>query len=143
MIKRLLYGFSAITLLAFASYSLAGSWGKGGYHGYHHSHDYTAHAEMLALTDDQKALHEQMMSARQMLENMMTNIAANSLDENGDFDRQQYREQMSENQLVIDDVKSAMMAFYDSLTDEQMAAMKELHHAERKKNCHDKDEGSE
>jgi hypothetical protein len=142
MIKRFLTKAGLTVIAAFGISTFAWSWGmSGGYHG-HHSHDYTAHAEQLNLTDEQMALHDQMMSARLMLENMMTNIAANSLDENGDFDRQQYREQMMANKLVIEDVKASMMAFYDSLSEEQMAAMKEIHMAE-KKNCHDKkDRGS-
>lgn len=110
----------------------------GGGHGKHGwFHDWSQYDEMLDLTDEQQAMMSQLQSAQIMLQNMMTNIAANSLDENGDFDHDIFDEQMSQNQLVIDDVKTTMMAFKESLSEEQLATLKAWY-KDQKKGCRDK-----
>lgn len=129
----------ALTLTALlSSAAFSGGWGHNGYHrGMHHGMDYSLYHETLDLTDEQQALLSQLESAQVMLQDMMTNVAANSLDENGDFDRSSFHEQMSQNQLVIDDVKSTMKAFHDSLSEEQIEAMKAAYKAQ-KEGCRDK-----
>ncbi|MDX1344075.1 MAG: hypothetical protein R3227_17015 [Reinekea sp.] len=101
---------------------------SGGYHSTHgdmmkgygqHSMSFDDVRTNLTLSDDQLGLLSQVEASHQMLNDMMTNIMANSLGADGKVDRSLMREQMQSNQLVIQEHEALMLAFMDSLTDEQ------------------------
>ncbi len=101
---------------------------SGGYQGLHgdlmkghgqHSISFADVRADLNLSDDQLELLSQVEASHQMLNDMMTNIMANSRGTDGKVDRGLMREQMQSNQLVLQQNEALMSAFMSSLTDEQ------------------------
>ena len=112
---------------------------SGGYHGHHgkHSMDFDAMHENMALDIDQQNILSQIEASHLMIQNMMVNIRANSLDEDGKVDRSAMRSQWEENSLVVDEHNALWQDFKASLSEEQMDAWKALI-MEQKKSCKEK-----
>jgi hypothetical protein len=112
---------------------------SGGYHGSHGKHvmDFDAMQDGMSLSIEQQNVLSQIEASHLMIQNMMVNIRANSLDDNGNVDRSAMRSQWEENSLVVDEHNALWMDFKASLSEDQMDAWKAMI-MEQKKSCKEK-----
>ena len=106
-----------IVTLGIASAGGDGKLGMSHAHGYM---DPATHLEILTLDANQQALLVLWQVAQYDLENLLTNLKANSLDANGDFDRALFMTQLEQNQAMVDAYRQTHADFMHSLSDEQL-----------------------
>ena len=124
-----------LTFLAFLASSMVAGKDYGDHHDSYrihgkHSMDFNQIRESIDWSSDQRTLLIQLESSQIDVLNLITNLRANSFDNDGEFDRNLFKEQLGQNDYLLDEHKALMETFMNTVTEEQLQVLKTL-----RKNC--------